>query len=177
MPRRRHKSTLKQRMTPCECCGYPISQRHHLFEIAHYGESDFTRQLCANCHELYHLIEALDSTPEDRADKVTRSSALIGRIVSAWGKDDPRFKYLCELYYLAQEHRDAVMLAVGIPNMALDMTRNWLDNMTPEEYDELKIEIEHERALKCERTYFRCGVTCVRKYFKRSTRSWILSRG
>ena len=124
--RRRYKSTLKQRMTPCNCCGYPISQRHHLFEVAHYGESDFTRQLCANCHELYHLIEGLDAIPEDQGDRVTRCSALLGRVIQIWGQDDPRLEYLFKLYHLAQEHRDAVMLKVGIPNMAIEMALNFL---------------------------------------------------
>lgn len=51
----RRKPSKAERMTPCQICDYPISQRHHLFDIARYGENDDTVPLCANCHELYHL--------------------------------------------------------------------------------------------------------------------------
>lgn len=56
--KRRRRSTRKERLTPCAACRYPLSQRHHLLEVAHYGENSLTLRLCANCHELYHLIEA-----------------------------------------------------------------------------------------------------------------------
>lgn len=52
----RRRVTLKERKTACEVCGYPVSQRHHFFMVAHYGESDDTAMLCSNCHELYHLM-------------------------------------------------------------------------------------------------------------------------
>jgi len=54
---RRSKPTLGKRMTKCKACGYPLSQCHHSFPIAKYQASDDdTIQLCANCHELYHLF-------------------------------------------------------------------------------------------------------------------------
>jgi hypothetical protein len=53
---RRRKPSRQARLTPCECCGFPLSQRHHLAPFAENGETDQTMQLCANCHELYHLI-------------------------------------------------------------------------------------------------------------------------
>lgn len=53
---RRRRPTDKERMTPCTACGYPISQRHHLWDIATHGENAVTVQLCANCHELHHLM-------------------------------------------------------------------------------------------------------------------------
>ena len=52
----RRPPTITERLTACECCNYPISQRHHLLDVAHYGEHEYTKQLCANCHELFHLI-------------------------------------------------------------------------------------------------------------------------
>lgn len=55
--KQRRPSTVAERMTPCECCGYPVSERHHLVPIAAYGENPHTAQLCANCHELYHILE------------------------------------------------------------------------------------------------------------------------
>jgi hypothetical protein len=56
---KRRSPRKAERMRPCECCGYPISQRHHLLEIAEWEENDVTVQLCANCHEYYHLIHAV----------------------------------------------------------------------------------------------------------------------
>lgn len=52
----RRKPTLKERLTPCVVCEYPISHRHHLSDMVHFGENDDTVQLCANCHELYHIM-------------------------------------------------------------------------------------------------------------------------
>ena len=46
-----------ERATPCEICNYPISQRHHLMPICEYGENEYCLNLCANCHELYHIID------------------------------------------------------------------------------------------------------------------------
>jgi hypothetical protein len=53
---RRRRATDKERMTACSACGYPISQRHHLWDIATHGENAVTVQLCPNCHELHHLM-------------------------------------------------------------------------------------------------------------------------
>src|SRR6266498_3035001 len=57
-PYKRRRTTRRERTTPCNWCGYPLTQRHHLSPISIRGESDNTIQLCANCHELYHLAEA-----------------------------------------------------------------------------------------------------------------------
>jgi hypothetical protein len=53
---RRRRITDQERMTPCSACGYPLSQRHHLWDIATHGENPVTVQLCANCHDLHHLL-------------------------------------------------------------------------------------------------------------------------
>lgn len=53
---RRRRATDLERMTPCSACGYPASHRHHLWDIATHGENQVTVQLCANCHELHHLM-------------------------------------------------------------------------------------------------------------------------
>ncbi len=54
--KKRRRPTFKERVTPCSACGYPASQRHHLWDVAMHGENKVTIQLCANCHELHHLI-------------------------------------------------------------------------------------------------------------------------
>lgn len=53
---RRRRPTYKERMTACSACGYAISHRHHLWDIAQHGENMVTIQLCPNCHELQHLF-------------------------------------------------------------------------------------------------------------------------
>lgn len=53
---RRRRPSDKERMTPCSACGYPVSHRHHLWDIATHGENAVTVQLCPNCHELHHLM-------------------------------------------------------------------------------------------------------------------------
>ncbi len=53
---RRRRPTYQERMTPCSACGYPVSQRHHLWDVAMHGENMVTIQLCPNCHELQHLF-------------------------------------------------------------------------------------------------------------------------
>ncbi len=57
-PQPRRTSTLKERKTPCQCCGFPLSHRHHVLPVRVYGETEWTLQLCPNCHTLYHLIES-----------------------------------------------------------------------------------------------------------------------
>lgn len=54
--RRRRRPTFRERITSCSACGYPTSHRHHLWDIAMHGENQVTIQLCANCHELHHLM-------------------------------------------------------------------------------------------------------------------------
>lgn len=52
--RRRPRPT--ERMQPCAACGHPSSHRHHLWNLADHGENEITIQLCANCHEINHLM-------------------------------------------------------------------------------------------------------------------------
>jgi hypothetical protein len=52
----RRRATLKERSTPCQCCAFPLSHRHHWLALARYGEHEATLQLCPNCHYVYHLI-------------------------------------------------------------------------------------------------------------------------
>lgn len=54
--KQRRRPTYEERITECSACGYPTSHRHHLWDIATHGENKVTIQLCANCHELQHLM-------------------------------------------------------------------------------------------------------------------------
>jgi hypothetical protein len=62
---RRRRPTLWERTTPCECCGHPLSQRHHLLPVPVWGDKSATVALCPNCHEILHLLRAwhLDHSP------------------------------------------------------------------------------------------------------------------
>lgn len=51
--------TTKRRHAPCEFCGYPITETHHPYKRSLFGKNKYTIQLCANCHEYYHLAEAM----------------------------------------------------------------------------------------------------------------------
>jgi len=117
----RRRTTLQQRLTPCECCGYPISECHHLFEVAFFGENDYTAQLCANCHELYHLIESVVSTSRESQKKRERNSVLLSMILKEWGNEDKRYVYLCNLVYMA--HKWSLVAWKKFGHMNVDKAR------------------------------------------------------
>lgn len=52
---------IKERVSPCSVCGYPISEKHHMAERHIYGDNDYTIKLCANCHELFHILKTCKS--------------------------------------------------------------------------------------------------------------------
>ncbi len=54
--KKRRRPTYQERITACSACSYPASHRHHLWDVAMHGENRVTIQLCANCHELHHLL-------------------------------------------------------------------------------------------------------------------------
>ena len=53
----------RERMSPCCVCGYPVSESHHMAEQSRYGKNDITIRLCANCHELFHLLKSANNNP------------------------------------------------------------------------------------------------------------------
>jgi hypothetical protein len=92
VPMRRRQPTSKDRLAPCECCGYPLSERHHLLAFRDFGETgdEWTRALCANCHALCHLIEQAALADDDKWQGDPRSTliALIhghGRVCTVTG--------------------------------------------------------------------------------------------
>lgn len=82
----RKPPNLKTRLTACQFCDYPISQRHHALPFSVYGENSCTLQLCSNCHELYHIVETCYLNP------TKRSKALLASFTKTFGEDDIRFK-------------------------------------------------------------------------------------
>jgi hypothetical protein len=103
IPRKRRSTTLAERLTPCECCGHSISQRHHLLPVARFGEEGATASLCANCHEIYHLFEqaSLDRSGHRLG---SRSRKLVIAVLRTWGNgDDPRARYIYQLINWAHD--------------------------------------------------------------------------
>jgi hypothetical protein len=100
----RRKAKLHERLSPCECCGYPLSHRHHTIPIAGWGESGYTIQLCPNCHELFHLILLAygNGTPDHRLTRSRR--AIVSYTTSAYHSAHPDVFRL--LYDKAKESRD-----------------------------------------------------------------------
>jgi len=96
MSQKRRKTKLSERLMPCQCCGYPISQRHHLFNVAAFGENTYVRYLCANCHELFHIIDN-DTKPRGIALRIAAEEAL--------GSNDHRLAYLTALVHLTRAAR------------------------------------------------------------------------
>ena len=83
---RRKKATRRERITPCEWCEHPLSQRHHLLPVSIYGdEQKYILRLCANCHELYHIVE--------KAKKQNKHALpLMMAFALKFGWDDTRLK-------------------------------------------------------------------------------------
>lgn len=52
----RKKATFEARTTPCVACDFPLSHQHHYAPIGEFGQNDKTVSLCANCHEIYHIV-------------------------------------------------------------------------------------------------------------------------
>lgn len=80
------------RTTPCQFCEYPITQRHHALSFANFGENPFTLQLCANCHEFYHLVEAFVEAP------TTHCKNTLSAWIRVYGFEDKRF--LMAIHYI-----------------------------------------------------------------------------
>lgn len=106
---KRRRAKLWERLSPCNCCGYPISQRHHLITVAEYrGENNYTRQLCANCHELYHICERaigdiLEAGPDESAK--TRSVYCMNVLTNSHPEGKQRRDYMLDLIKLVNQAR------------------------------------------------------------------------
>ncbi|MBE2183444.1 MAG: hypothetical protein IAE89_08465 [Anaerolineae bacterium] len=78
--KQRRRPTYLERSTPCSACGYPSSHRHHLWDVAAHGENKVTIQLCANCHELFHLMYNALVKRAEYSRKIARHVLLSGRL-------------------------------------------------------------------------------------------------
>lgn len=89
-PRRAPKTS--ERITPCAACEHPFSQRHHLDPVRYSGENTDTIQLCANCHELYHIIDRLNNKGTSQSD--TRA---FHAYIAKFGWEDKTYRFLEKL--------------------------------------------------------------------------------
>jgi hypothetical protein len=65
-----------------------LSQRHHFFGVAFHGENQATIQLCATCHELYHIIHRVF------VDENGKAEILLDWYLDSVGINDSRFRFL-----------------------------------------------------------------------------------
>ncbi|MDZ4771256.1 MAG: hypothetical protein SGJ24_19205 [Chloroflexota bacterium] len=86
LSRRRRKPKFHQRVTACVACGYPTSHRHHLWDIATHGENKVTIQLCANCHELHHLLYNTLVRRSEYSRKLVLHALFSGRVARDTGE-------------------------------------------------------------------------------------------
>lgn len=92
MIKQRRSPTLSERLTPCECCGHPLSHRHHQLPIEYYHDRDEVAYLCANCHEIFHLMERVIRDNAVHPGRATRNVHLLSAVFEQWGDDDPRLE-------------------------------------------------------------------------------------
>ncbi|MCK6577171.1 MAG: hypothetical protein L6Q98_03590 [Anaerolineae bacterium] len=78
--RRRRRPKFQERLKACSACGYPTSHRHHLWDVATHGENRVTIQLCANCHELHHLMYNALVRQSEYSRKLVLHALFSGRI-------------------------------------------------------------------------------------------------
>jgi len=81
--RQRRRPSYRERTTACAACGYPASHRHHIYDLATHGEHSQTVQLCANCHELQHLLYNTLINDSDYSQKLVNHMMVSGRIAPA----------------------------------------------------------------------------------------------
>ncbi len=83
--RQRRRPRFQERVTACSACGYPMSQRHHLWDLATHGENKVTIQLCGNCHELQHLMYNALVKGSEYSRKLALHALFSGRITQDMG--------------------------------------------------------------------------------------------
>ena len=84
------------RLAPCVCCKFPLTQEHHLLQRKDWGDNTATIRLCATCHEVFHLLYRC------YIDKSKPSMMLAGKLMLKVGLADQRTTFL---YNLVQDAR------------------------------------------------------------------------
>src|SRR5438552_1530941 len=106
MVQTRRATTRDERLTPCECCGFPLSHRHHMLDVASHGENDCTAQLCGTCHDLFHVMENSYSFGNRKARR------LVDELVLLLGRKNQRLQRVQSLVMEAKKLRCANIRAI-----------------------------------------------------------------
>lgn len=118
IPRKRRRTKLQERLTPCECCGHAVSQRHHVLPVARFGEyGGDTIHLCANCHEAYHIFERgmIDFTAKRHG---TDAACLMNAIYHTWGGGtDSRVRFLFGLLDQTRLQMEAAVHTIALDSL------------------------------------------------------------
>lgn len=96
---KRRAPSIEERLTPCHCCAYRLTQRHHMLPFAQHGETPLTHALCASCHDTLHLMLSAHYKPTEHNIKVWEG------VQSDMGHQNER---LIKLLALAWDHIDLI---------------------------------------------------------------------
>lgn len=98
-PKKRRRTTVKETLTACVCCKFPLSERHHMLDFAYHGEHNYTIPLCPNCHMLFHLIHSAYIL------KSERSRYILGTTILKMGFENPTIQFLHDKVNEAEDVR------------------------------------------------------------------------
>ena len=97
MKEKRNSNSVLTRMTPCEFCGFPLSDKHHMLGFAEHGENLHILFLCPNHHALLHLgISAI-------IFKKKRATEVYEAFCNSVGKNSEIIKKIEDLVYATAE--------------------------------------------------------------------------
>ena len=117
----RKASTLKERVQPCEACGYPISHKHHLLSVAEFGENNTAVRLCPNCHELYHIVARIEAAWA-RGTRNAKAEILRNRLGEVFW-DDARINAVYFVHGLVDRAGRLRAWAIEHPDLVSKITR------------------------------------------------------
>ncbi len=82
----------------CDCCWETLAQDHHILSIATFKDSKIILPLCANCHQVFHLIEIANRHGELWSEEPkTKAGKLILAYRNESASKTYRFRYLVNL--------------------------------------------------------------------------------
>lgn len=88
------------RLAPCACCKFPLTQEHHLLQRKDWGDNTATIRLCATCHELFHLLYRC------YVDDSEGSKLMAGQLILKLGPGNERVGFIYNLVQHAKSLED-----------------------------------------------------------------------
>lgn len=77
-----------------------------MLDVAEWGENESGVPLCANCHELFHIVDRAFSDLQTDKESNSRSVRAWCAVIDAWGKDHPTLERIYELVNLSRRERN-----------------------------------------------------------------------